>query len=240
MKFLSILLLTVFITWCGVSCKKESTYVKPAPLSALTVVNAVVNANPVIADFSGADSVSTYFSSTTQIGYGSFYEYSVTAGKPAAAIYQVSDTLSPFYKGILNVQPAGVYSLFLSGSDTSHIDTLLTLDNPPYHPSADSACGVRFINLSPGSQPLSVNLVDNANGSEAGNLAYRAITGFKNYYAGLNATAYTFEIRDAASGNLLATWSNNLPIYQNITIAVIGLQDSAATVPISVMQINNF
>jgi len=240
MKFLSILLLTVFITWCGVSCKKESTYVRPSPLAALTVVNAVVNANPVIADFSGADSVKAYFATTTQIGYGSFYEYSVSGSKSAATIYQVSDTLEPFYKGIVNLQPYGVYSLFLSGADTNHVDTLLTLDNPPYHPNTDSTCGVRFINLSAGSQPLSVNLVDNGNGSEAGNLAYRAITGFKNYYAGLNATAYTFEIRDAASGNLLATWSNNLSIYQNITIAVIGLQDSAATVPISVMQINNF
>lgn len=240
MKRIKYILAIIAVPACCLSCKKEFNNVKTAPISAVTVVNAVVNAAPLISDFSGADSVAAFYSTTIQIGYGSFYEYSLPSSQTPAEIYQLSDTTNPFYKKTINLQPDAVYSLFLSGADTNHIDTLLIRDNPPYHSSTDSTAGIRFINLSTGSSPMSVNIQGDPNGQKVGSLSYQAITNFKNYPATQDITQYNFEIRDAASGNLLATYTYNVAPFQNVTIAVIGSEDPSLNVPVSVIQINNF
>jgi hypothetical protein len=224
------------------SCTKDLTNVKIAPVSAVTVVNGVVNSNPLIADLSGADSVASYFASTPQISYGGFQEYSIPSGKVPAVVFQNSDTAVALFQATLNLAPHAVYSIFLSAADTGgkSIDTLITLDNPPYHSVTDSTDGIRFVNLSAGSNPISVDIQGNPYGSEVNSLAYQAITNFKNYPAGYNFTQYNFEIRDAASGNLLTTYSYGVSPFKNITLAVIGSEDSTATVPLSVTQINNY
>jgi hypothetical protein len=226
----------------AISCTREFNSVKPVPISAVTIVNGVINSNPLLADLSGADSIVAYFYTTQQIRYGSFFEYSIPSGKVPANVFQVSDTDVSFFSGILNLQPQAIYSLYLSSSDTTgkNIDTLFLQDDPPYHSDTDSTAGIRFINLSKGSNPMSVDIQGNVNGSEVSSLAYQAITNFKNYQATLEITQYNFEIRDAASGNLLTTYTYTTAPFQNITIAVIGSEDTTATVPISVMQINNY
>ena len=240
MNLIKYSLYIIAVQACCLSCKKEFNNVKTVPISAITIVNAVVNANPLVADFSGADSVAAFYSTTTQIGYGSFYEYSLPSSKTPAAVYQLSDTTNPFYKETINLQPDGVYSLFLSGADTNHVDTLLTQDNPPYHSNADSTAGIRFVNLSTGSSPISIDIQGESNGSEASSLAYQAITNFKNYPATQEVTQYNFEIRDAASGNLITTYTYTTAPFQNITIAIIGSEDPSVNVPVSVIQVNNY
>jgi hypothetical protein len=240
MNHLRFLLLISIVMMVNLSCTKTLTNVKTVPITAITVVNAVVNANPVISDFSGVGSVSVYFSTSQQVGFGAFYEYSVPSGSTVVVVHQISDTSVPFYKNILNLQPAAIYSLFLSGSDTTHIDTLLTLDDLPYHAGSDSTASIRFVNLSTGSEPISVNIQGNSNGSEVNSLAYQAITNFKNYPASQNISQYNFEFRDVSSGVLLTTFTYNVVPFQNITIAVIGSESPGALTPISAMQINNF
>jgi hypothetical protein len=244
MKFLLSIFTTAIILS---SCTKEANNVKPVPISAVNIVNAVIGSNSLIADLTGADSVAAYLTTTPQIGYSSFYEYSIPSGNVPIAVYQTTDTLNAVFKtglknSTLNLQGSKIYSLFLSGQFAAQgsVDTLLTLDNPPYHPATDSSSGIRFVNLSPGSSPVSVNIQGNPNASELSSLSYRNITGFKNYPATANITQYIFEIRDAASGILLTTYNYNLAPYQNITIAIIGSEDPAVSVPVSALRVNNF
>src|SRR5580698_651689 len=115
MKYLKYIFITSVISIIYTSCSKESNSVKPVPISAVTIVNAVINSNPLIADLSGADSVAAYFSTTPQIGFGAFQEYSIPSGIVPGVVYQTSDTTHPLFSNKLNLQPQGIYSLFLSG-----------------------------------------------------------------------------------------------------------------------------
>jgi hypothetical protein len=83
--------------------------------------------------------------------------------------------------------------------------------------------GIRFVNLSPGSAPVSVDIQGGANGSEAASLPYKSITAFKDYPATPAVSAYTFEFRDLASGALLASYRVNSTPYLNYTIALEGI-----------------
>lgn len=242
MKLLKFILVIVLAQVFSLSCAKEASGVKQISISAFTVVNAIVNANPMIADFSGVDSVSAYYSTTPQIGYASFNEYSIPSGNVPTVIYQISDTSQPQFRGVLNLRPSSIYTLFLSGivNSQNQADTLLTQDNPPYHAVSDSSVGVRFVNLSPGSNPISINIQGNVNGSEVSSLPYRKYTSFRNYPATVNIIQYIFEIRDAGSGSLLTTYVYNLEPFQNITIAVIGLEGSPTLASISATQVNNY
>jgi hypothetical protein len=241
------LIFIITLTFFHSSCTKEANSVKPVPISAITIINAVIGSNPLIADLTGADSVAAYLTTTAQIGYSSFFEYPIQSGNVPVAVYQTTDTLNPIFKtGLKNstlyLQGSKIYSLFLSGQlgPQGSVDTLLILDNPPYHPATDSSSGIRFVNLSQGSSPISINIQGNPNTSEVSSLSYRDITGFKNYPATRNITQYLFEIRDAASGILLTTYTYNLAPYQNITIALIGSEDPAVNVPVSAMKVNDF
>jgi hypothetical protein len=247
MKCLKYLYIIIILQVTCVACTKEANNVKPVPMSAVTIVNAIINSNPLITDLTGADSVAAYLTTTPQIEYSSFFEYSIPSGNVPVAVYQTTDTLNPVFKtglknSTLNLQGSKIYSLFLSGQlgAQGSVDTLLTLDNPLYHPATDSSSGIRFVNLSPGSSPVSVNIQGNTNGSEVSTLSYRNITDFKNYPATMNITSYTFEIRDVASGNLLITYTYNLAPFQNITIALIGSEDPNVNVPVSVLRVNDY
>lgn len=243
MKLIYFVLIVITMEGLNVACTKEFNSVKPTPISAFTVVNAVVNANPLIADFSGVDSVIAYYSTTQQIGYGFFHEYSLPSGNTPAVVYQITDTIHPFFKGLLNLKANAIYSLFLSAADTSQkiIDTLLVQDYLPSHSSTDSVAGVRFVNLSPGSIPMSINLQGSANGSEVNSLGYKNITSFKNYPATTNITQYVFEIRDVESGDLLTSFVYNTAPFQNVTIVISGVEGVAGgSNTIGAFLVNNF
>jgi hypothetical protein len=209
-------------------------------MSAITVVNAVINSNPLIADFSGADSVAAYYYTSQQIGYGTSWEYSVSSNKVPIVVYQISDTNTALYKNDLMLQASTSYSLFLSGPDTTHIDTLITQDHAPYHSNSDSTVGIRFVNLAPGNNPISVDVQGNSAGSEASKLPYQSITNFKLYPAPLNITQYIFEIRDDASGDLLTTFTYNVVPFQNITIVINGINGGLGNNSLGAFIVNNF
>src|SRR5262249_48007687 len=132
-------------------------------------------------------------------------QVSAYSGTQQLGIYQYPDTTgksTPLYKLSLNLPVGSIHTLFLTGTLAAP-DTMFTTDVIPYHPFSDSSISFRFVNLSAGSSPISVNIKNNAYGSEVSSLSYKGITGFKNYPAPYNVTDYNFEIRDAASGTLL-------------------------------------
>ena len=111
--------------------------------------------------------------------------------------------------------------MFLTGTSPSAIDNVLIQENYT-RTYADSVFGVRFINLAPGSNPISVDIQGNANGTEAASLAYKAYSGFNKHPATAAIISYTFEFRDAASGKLLASYTLNTPYFHNSTLCFSG------------------
>ena len=212
------------------SCSKSNN---PPGTASLTIVNAVVGSTPLYTNFGGPQ-VLEWYSDAGGISFGNFEEFSSYSGHQPLALYP--DTLAqsvPLYNLTLTLPIGTIHSLFLTGT-TSAPDTMTTVDTPPYHPASDSSMGIRFVNLSPGSAPVSVDIQGEANGSEAASIPYKSITAFKNYPATSAVSAYTFEFRDAASGALLASASytinatsaaylTNLLPYKNYTIALEGL-----------------
>jgi hypothetical protein len=223
------------------SCHKQITIATRVKNSSVTVVNAVVNSSSIVTDFSSEPV--QWYSNAESVGFASYYEYAIPSGEVPVMVSQSTDTLHTIFNGNFHFEPQQIYSLFLAGqidqSGQSTADTLLTLDNPPYHSISDSTDGIRFINLSPGSNSISVDIQGEANGSEVSGLAYRAITSFKTYSATNNVSQYNFEFRDSATGNLLATWTYGVTPFQNVTIGLCG-SPTNNNFPQEIFQVNNF
>jgi len=252
MKAIKNIIYLIFFTSTTYSCKKTTT----APgTAAFTIVNAVVGSPNLITNFQGyvgnktTDSL-TYYNSALSIGYAGFTEISSYSGKFPLSLVSVNDTFDWIWNGSLNLSINNVYSLFLSGTDTLHVDTLFTTDVLLYHSASDSSIGIRFVNLSAGSLQVSVDIKDtSANGIEiVSSLSYQGINNFTNYPATSSVSKYVFEFRDIATNTVLATYtmngvnngsgsntSNNIYRYRNFTIALIGLPGAQNT-----MLINNY
>src|SRR5579859_2756543 len=165
------------------SCSKSNIN-SPGPAS-LTIINAVVGADTLVTNFSGEDTLPTnyinadfliynFYSSNTP-GAPNINQFNSYSGKQQLALYRYPDTLpksTPLFRLTLDLPVGSVNSLFLSGTAASP-DTMFIADHPPYHPSSDSTMGIRFVNLSAGSAPVSINLQGQSNGSEAAGLGYK-------------------------------------------------------------------
>jgi hypothetical protein len=219
------------------SCKKE----EPVRVtSSVTVINAVTGISSLVGNFSGQNSI-TWYQSALTIKYGTdndSYHLGSYSGKQQFGFYKIPDTLAtsqPVVKVDLDLAPGGTKTIFLTGTAAAPA-AVVTDDQPPAHQIADSSIGVRFVNLSPGSSPVSVNLAGKANGSEVSGLGFKATTAFGKYPAKTASPEYKFEFRDAVSGVLLGTYtfygvangagsntSSNSWRYRNFTIALKGL-----------------
>jgi hypothetical protein len=249
------------------ACKKETT----PPLysvASLNVVHALPTSAPLILVpgstspvqniIPGTDILYQNFTGVAALSYASNAVLTLNSGSDTFyAVQQNADTSTIgskapnfMFNGVLSLKAGSLYSLFITGKDTTAPDSLFVLDIPPVH--TDSTTGIRFVNLSANSNQVSVDIQGMPNGSEVSNLAYKGITDFKNYAATSNINSYTFEFRDVATGTLLASYTlngvnNNDPtsmipntvLFRNMTIALIG-QPTGGTVPQQCIQINNF
>jgi hypothetical protein len=189
----------------------------------------------VVYKFNSPNLIYSAVSSSNKINYGASNVFSLVAGDITTALVQSADTTHALFSGTLNLQNNGIYSLYLCGT-TAQPDTVFMQEHLTAHSLTDSVAGIRFINLSPGSSPVSVDIKGQANGSEAASLSYKGRTGFKIYKADYTVASYIFEFRDGATGNLLATYtlngvnnassaslnSTNTARFHNQTIALIG------------------
>jgi hypothetical protein len=221
----------------------KNNYTSLSGGSAITIVNAVVGSNPLVTNFTpgnggkGGPDTLAYYYSATQIRYSSFTEFGWYTGNTSLSVSPITDTFFVAWSGMVDLTPNTIHTLFLIGPDSTQIDTLFTLDSPPGHPPTDSSVGVRFVNVSPGSQPVSVDLQGMSPGSEVESLSYKGVTPFKSYSANSNSPgSYVFEFRDPTSGNLLASYSMtgvtygtngntraNTWRFRNVTIALMGV-----------------
>lgn len=242
------------------SCKKD---ILPAINSAsLTIVNALPNSNNLVTNFTGSNASKItpdtlqWYIRALQIGYGGFSEIPYYSGSTPLLLAQITDTTHSVFNGVLDLPANTIHSLFVTGALATP-DTLFTLDNPPYHNTNDSTIGIRFVNLSAGSSPVSVDIKGLANGSEVASLDYKGITQFRNYNALTSSPAsYIFEFRDANTGALISAsssysmsgitnasgtnTSNNNYRFRNFTIALIGTPGGTGTVIQKAILINSY
>ncbi|MCR8556962.1 DUF4397 domain-containing protein [Mucilaginibacter sp. BJC16-A38] len=243
-KLLYLMLISSMILWAP-SCKKNDVQL-PSGGSSITIVNALVGSSSLVANFNYNVQLK-YYATAQQISYASAFEFGYYSGNLPLALSDLTDTTHDVFKQIVPLPKNTIGSLYITGTLAAP-ESFQSTDHPPYHAPADSTVGIRFVNLSPGSSPVSVNIQGAANGSEVTTLAYKNITAFKNYAATYNISSYTFEFRDVATGTLLTTYTlsgvnngdngdqnqNNVR-WKNITIALSGLPGSQGT-----FQINNY
>jgi hypothetical protein len=205
--------------------------------AAFTIVNAIQGSNPLITNFQASSNGGKttdplhYFNTAAAIGAGSSLEFGNYSGTVSLALSQSPDTLTSIWNGQIYLPIGSIQTLFLSG-DTLHVDTLLTTDAIPYYPPSDSAAGVRFINLSKGSLPMTVNIQGNAGTqTEFSDLGYRQISNFKGYSAVSSVgNSYNFEIRDQATDSVLTTFTWYFTLQKSVTLVIYGAESTGLNV----------
>jgi uncharacterized protein with LGFP repeats len=252
-----LLSIVTIVTVLFFSCSKKSVP-GTGSVAAFNFVNAVVGSSPTVVAFSNSNIT---YAAWGAISYGASNLFSPGAGNVPLTLARISDTTQPFFQGTLALNADSIYSFFISG-DTTAIDTLLTRDIIPYYPRTDSVMGIRFVNLSSGSNPISINLEGSSNGSEADNFPYKGVTGFKQYANNSTTIDYLFVVRDAATGDSLTQFDfvangsgnngfgltdpssnqNNgvLLTFKNLTIAIYGSESTSSGNSLSTMLIDNY
>ena len=227
------IVLFLLIVISGPSCKKDESANGAA---ALNIFNGVTNVSSLYAYLTFSDSA--FYLHQSSVAFGSTLEYGVPNGSIPLTLVNVQDTSRNLFQTTLRLGQGGIYSLYLSGQSPA-VDTLLVRDTIPF--LSDSVSGVRFVNLSGGGLPISVNMAGNTPSQiEFAGLGYRQISPFKIYRSTSNISSYSFEIRDQKTGNLLTTYNWNFAVFKCNTLVICGSADSTSSVPIGVFQINNY
>lgn len=191
------------------SCKKDTLKLGTGT-AALTIVNCVADNSQLLTNFNGADlSGVKFYGQLNFVDPGAYLFTTNYSGQQKLGLYRTADTIlnsKPLFNLTLNMPLNTMHTLFLMGTPQAP-DALFTTNLLPYHLPADSTMGIRFVNISQGDNPVSVNLIGQTNGSAVTNLPYRGITEFKNYTARSTIDSYTFEFRDQVTGELLGSYT---------------------------------
>ena len=221
MKKLNFTILVACVTLLAASCKKENSGNISVATGTVNVVNAVVGGSTItLLNTTVISSNNTVGSNASAFFPFANTQNSVILGVPAVPATPTSAVIPQVtYINQALTDNTSNYSLFLTGTSPSAVESVLIKES--YQRTlADSVCAVRIINLAPGSNPISVNIKNNATGSEAANIAYKAYSNFTQHPAKKVNPNYVFEFRDAASGTLLTTYTLATPYFHNVTLAL--------------------
>lgn len=208
------------------ACKNADEKVYPAA-GAINVTNAVIGGATIT--MTTNNSIGSIAANTIGNNASSFLplvggQTQVNLSVPAVAA-TTSTPAKPavlYYNQPLTIDNTTNYSLFLTGTSPTTIENVLIKESY-LRTYPDSTCGVRVINLAPGSNPISVNIKGNANGSEVSSLAYKALSDFKTHPAKKVNTSYIFEFRDAGTGSIITTYTLATPFFHNVTLCLRGI-----------------
>lgn len=226
-------MLVILLIALTAGCKK--THITTTPLASINIVNAAVNVPGIKVNFMNLPG---QYASIPTISYGGNKTYSVLANLTVpVAIVTTSDTLHPIYSGNLQLTGTGIYSLYLAGQSTA-VDTILVRETIPVH--TDSSCGVRFINLSYNSSPITITLSATPTVVEFSNLAYKQASTFKTYPALAGNTSYAFQVRDAGTNTILSTYTLSTPRFFNCTLVWKGMVGGTGANAPGIQRVNNY
>lgn len=236
MQTTKLLLLATALVTGIVACKKTDVHL--APPASVTIVHAMASGKTVIPIF--GEGAVTYYSSAKTVAYGAAAYYSNTSGYSPFYVVKSTDTLHPIFQGGFDLTAGNTYSLFISG-DTTKPDTMFVKDVFPT--INDTSAGVRFVNLSPKSAAINVNIKGNAAAkTEFSGIEYRQISDFKVFPAGSAVGGkYIFEIRNQPNDSLLVTYTWTYSKFRSHTL-VLGGAVSTAGKPTSlkIFAVNNY
>lgn len=212
------LLIILFAGLLFHACKKNESRV-PA-LSSLTVVNAAVDA--VAAKVYAADKKINWsaIAAGDAVNFANSKHFGVFTGNRNLVAAISADTTKTLFSGTSDFKPAGFNTLFLCGQTGSYEGVFMADDQLPNY--SNEVVGIRFINLSPNCPAVNVVLASTPTANEAVGLAYKQKSEFKTYATGDLKTAITFQVKNAATGALLATYSLSgtaVSPYTTVTLA---------------------
>jgi hypothetical protein len=213
MRKLETILIVLFIMALISSCKKST--IDLTPLASLNVTNAVVGGKNVKLGSNVRDSAVNQ----------SYKQFGILAGNTTVYLWPTGDSLHPYFNKAVAFNNGDVYSIFLAGNAATTVDPIMVKENIPFR--TDSTAGIRFINLSPNSNPLNITLSTSTTVNEVAGLAYKQYTDYKSY-PGLYNSAYTFQVRDPANPTVVLTTfaltASTVPRFANITVVIKGTE----------------
>ena len=219
------------------ACKKESNE-KLDPPATVNVINAVVGLGQIKLNIDAGSGF--YWSKAPGLDYGGYRPYSSFTGTKNIKAVTAADTNKVVFNRTIDL--GTISTLYLAGQ-APNVDTIFRAEkNIPFvsfeNINPEFACYVRFVNMAPDSPPLSIN-IQSVNNAEVTGLAYKSISAFKKYPALTTTGNYIFEIRNAATTEVLATYTMdiNLSRYKTVSLVITGLVNPRS---ISVTQANYF
>ena len=218
------------------ACKKET--LKTTPVASINIVNASVNLAASKTSFT-TPGAATYYLITATIAYGANTVYALSANTSVPlTVINSADSTKVLYSNTLNFLNGEIYTLYLAGTATA-TDTIQRKESsiPSYK---DSSCGVRFINLSYNSTPVKVTLSTTPTVNEVASLAYKEQSDFIKYDASLSNNTRIFQVRDASTNVILASYTLTVPRFVSCTLAWIGQTGATGTNAPKVQRINNY
>jgi hypothetical protein len=227
LNLVSILLMVLLFQ----GCKKETEDIKLT--ATVNIINAAVNVPGVKVNTSGGNIV---YSIVTQIAYGAGQLNYVPRTSTPVVIVKAADSTA-LVNITFNFQ-SPVYSLYLVGQSPAIENMLVEETNFPFirqditAPSSDSVVNVRFVNLSPNSVPVKIK-INGATVNEVDNLPYKSVSAWKAYTAKLVTTNYAFQVRNAATDALLASYTfsaTGTNRFKNVALIIKGLQGTTSGV----------
>ena len=216
------------------SCHKSTN---TAPVS-VNIAHAIINGDAVV-PYLGYDPSMTFPTSPANIKFGAAAKYNSFGGNNSITVVSLTNKTTAFFSGTFDLDAGGIYSLFLCGTATAP-DTLLIKDQIPYY--SDSSAGVRFVNLSPQSAAMKVNIAGAPTTSVVDPIAYKQASAFKTFAATADVTGskYTFEIRNAANDSLLLTYAWSYSRYRNNTLLITGYATQGSSPSLEIYPVNNY
>ena len=245
MKKILYSVISAILLFLGSACEKDKTEYKAT--ANINVINATIGTGAVKVN-PGAGSGFSYAAATSLPTYTASM-YGAFTGNNAVTVVSATDTTKTLFQRSIDLQP--ISTLYLSGQAPT-VDTMFRVEqNLPYIAAAvanpDNSVCIRFVNLSPNSVPLSINIKSTTTvPNEVTALPYKGISPFKKYDALTTTPNYVFEIRNAATNAILFTTQAytiaNIR-YKTISFVIKGLMPpypvgTATADQIGVFQIN--
>ncbi|MES2458462.1 MAG: hypothetical protein V4594_23105 [Bacteroidota bacterium] len=231
-----ILISYIFAILFAMACKKDDP--KYYATTNLNVVNAAVGAGGIKVN-SGISS-GFLWSKTASVAYGASALYGATPETHTIIVVPASDTTKVLFNKTFKMQP--INTLYFAGQ-YPNIDTLFRVEHnlPVVSVGAvpDDSMYIRFVNLSPNSPSLSINLKA-VTSKEINALDYKSISEFKKYSALATTSNYVFEVRNATTNLILTSFTVNVSNnrYRTLALVIKGLVGASGADALSVFQVS--
>jgi hypothetical protein len=222
-----ICLIPLLLSFTG--CKKSQ--IGPVEATAnINLINAIASPNSEVkvnftgkeGHFGGIPQISFY--NTVGLYSNGVSSYAVLADNEISLkVVRWPDSTAIVFSQAVKLKTGSSHSLFMMGTN-ENISGMLVEDNIPVRTKGTS--GIRFINLSPDSAPISINLEGQPLGSIEASLPYKSLSEFKTFNVKPEDQYFVFEIHDAESGDLLTSYFyDNLARMKNETMIIRGLRN---------------